>query len=59
VGKPFKEAGTVGQKGRQIVLKSSEGSQRTLRRSGDTLYGLEQDFLSEFPVMDRLDRRSG
>src|SRR5262249_4089625 len=62
VGKPFIEVGQAYERGRDLVLRTEDGSTRVLRKSGDTLYGMAEDPLSGRSVIDRLGRirsRSG
>src|SRR5262245_62758180 len=56
VGKPYIEVGNAYRKGELIVLRSNAGGEVSLRRSGNSLYGLEQDRNSERAVINRLDR---
>ena len=58
VGKPFIEVGQAYERGRDLVLRTEDGSTRVLRKSGDTLYGMAEDPLSGRSVIDRLDRIS-
>jgi hypothetical protein len=51
----FQETGTVVPTSRGIVFHNSEGAQLTLVRIGDTLYGVFLEFLTEYPVMIRLE----
>lgn len=53
--RPFQETGTVVPTSRRIVFQNSDGSQLTLVRIGDTLYGVFQEFLTEHTVMIRLE----
>jgi hypothetical protein len=49
-------SGTVVTSGNRVTLRTSQGPSSTLIRSGNTLYGVAEDFLTEKTITIRFDR---
>ena len=58
LAKPATWTGVVEERGGRVILKSSRGWWLTLDRSGDQLYGVTREPLSEQPIAIRFRRES-
>jgi hypothetical protein len=52
-------SGTVVTRGNRVTFRTSQGPSFTLVRAGNTLYGLAEDPVMEFPIMMRFERDGG
>jgi hypothetical protein len=59
LAKTEKWSGTIVVRGNQITLRTSQGPSLTLIRTGDTLYGVAEDPVTEAPIMMRFERYGG
>ncbi len=49
-------SGTIVTSGNRVTLRTSQGPSFTLIRAGNTLYGVAEDPVTEFPIMMRFER---
>ena len=56
LAKRWKWSGTVVTRGNRVTLRTSQGPSFTLIRAGNTLYGVAEDPVTEFPIMMRFER---